>query len=139
MTTRERIATQTKPEMCNACHGIINPLGFTLEEFDALGRYRANENGKPIDTSGSYLARNGKRTVFSNATDLGKYIVESDDAQSAFVEKLFQHLVKQPVLAYGPRMLPDLVQKFGENRYSIRKLMVQIAVSSALGPQGTKP
>ena len=113
MTTRERIATQTKPEMCNACHGIINPLGFTLEEFDALGRYRANENGKPIDTSGSYLARNGKRTVFSNATDLGKYIVESDDAQSAFVEKLFQHLVKQPVLAYGPRMLPDLVQKFG--------------------------
>jgi hypothetical protein len=139
MTTRERIAAQTKPEMCNACHGIINPLGFTLEEFDAIGRYRVNENGKPIDTSGSYLARSGKRSTFTNAIDLGKYIVDSDDAQSAFVEKLFQHLVKQPVLAYGPRMLPGLVQKFAENRYSIRKLMVQIGVSSALEPQGAKP
>jgi DUF917 family protein len=98
-----------------------------------------NENGKPIDTSGSYLARSGKRSTFTNAIDLGKYIVDSDDAQSAFVEKLFQHLVKQPVLAYGPRMLPGLVQKFAENRYSIRKLMVQIGVSSALEPQGAKP
>jgi hypothetical protein len=131
-TTRERIAAQTKPDACNSCHGIINPLGFTLEGFDAIGRWRDSESGKPIDTSGSYLARSGKLAKFSSANDLGKYIVESDEGQSAFVEKLFQHMVKQPVLAYGPRMLPGLVQTFGENRYSIRKLMVQVAVQSAM-------
>lgn len=131
-TTRERIAAQTKPDACNSCHGIINPLGFTLEGFDAIGRLRATESGKPIDTSGSYLARNGKLAKFSNVNDLGKYIVESDEGQSAFVEKLFQHMVKQPVLAYGPRMLPGLVQTFGDNRYSIRKLMAQVAVQSAM-------
>jgi hypothetical protein len=134
-TTRERVSVQTKPEACNACHGIINPLGYTLEGFDAIGRWRTSENGKPIDTTGSYIARSGKLAKFANANDLGHYLAESEDAQAAFVEKLFQHLVKQPVLAYGPRMLPSLSQSFAENRYSIRKLMVQIAVSSAIQPQ----
>ena len=139
MTTRERVSTQTKPEMCNGCHGIINPLGFALEGFDAIGRWRTTESGKPIDTNGSYLARSGKLAKFSGATELGHYLVDSEEAQNAFVEKLFQHLVKQPVLAYGPRMLPALTQSFADNRYSIRKLMVQVAVSSASGTPGSKP
>ena len=39
LTTRERVTLQTKPEACQSCHGMINPLGFTLEHFDAVGRY----------------------------------------------------------------------------------------------------
>jgi hypothetical protein len=135
-TTRERVSIQTKPDQCNTCHGIINPLGFTLEGFDAIGRWRTQENGKPIDTSGTYLSRSGKQARFANSLDLAQYIINSDEGQSAFTEKLFQHLVKQPVLAYGPRMLPELVQSFSENRYSIRRLMAKIAVSSAVGQPG---
>ena len=40
LTTRERVALQTKPEACQSCHAMINPLGFTLENFDAVGRFR---------------------------------------------------------------------------------------------------
>src|SRR5439155_21611092 len=40
LTTRERVALQTKPQQCQSCHEVINPLGFTLENFDAVGRYR---------------------------------------------------------------------------------------------------
>ena len=39
LTTRQRVTLQTKPESCQSCHGMINPLGFTLEHFDAVGRY----------------------------------------------------------------------------------------------------
>ena len=59
-TTRERVALQTKPPFCTSCHGIVNPLGYTLEEYDAIGRKRATDNNKPVDTNGSYLAKNGK-------------------------------------------------------------------------------
>ena len=138
-TTRERITAQTKPDACKSCHEIINPIGFTLEGFDAIGRLRSSENGKSIDTSGSYLARTGKLAKFNSATDLSKYLVESDEAQSAFAEKLFQNLIKQPVLAYGPQMLPRLTQSFANNRYSIRKLMAQIVVSAATEPSPIKP
>ena len=40
LTTRERVSLQTSPKSCQMCHGMINPLGFTLEHFDAVGRFR---------------------------------------------------------------------------------------------------
>jgi len=132
MTQRERIVMQTKPAMCNGCHGLINPLGFTLERFDAIGRLRDRENGQPIDTSGSYESTSGKLVKFSGARDLGKYLATSDDAHAAFVEKLFQYLVKQPIRAYGPKELPDLEDSFAANEYNIKKLMVAILAESAL-------
>ena len=51
LTTRERVTLQTTPEACQMCHAMINPLGFTLEHFDAVGRFRKEEHGKPIDAS----------------------------------------------------------------------------------------
>ena len=59
LTTRQRVSIQTQPESCRSCHGMINPLGFTLEHFDAVGRYRKEEKGKPIDATGSYETRSG--------------------------------------------------------------------------------
>jgi hypothetical protein len=60
LTTRERVALQTKPAMCQACDGIINPLGYTLENFDAVGRFRDKDNGRPVDASGLYQTRAAK-------------------------------------------------------------------------------
>ena len=61
LTTRERVALQTKPEACQTCHAMINPLGFTLENFDAVGRFRDGGGGKPIDATGGYQTRDGDR------------------------------------------------------------------------------
>ena len=132
LTTRQRVALQTRPTMCASCHGTINPLGFTLEKFDAIGRLRLEDNGKSVDATGSYLARDGKLIKFANAPDLGRYLATSEDAHAAFVEKLFHHLVKQPVLAYGSATLPNLERSFARNGYNMRKLMVEIVASSAL-------
>jgi hypothetical protein len=139
LTTRQRVALQTKPETCNNCHSMINPLGFTLERFDAIGRLREQDNGKPVDATGSYRSRSGDLIKFNGATDLARYLADSDEAHGAFVEKLFQHLVKQPVLAYGPRTLPELQGAFEKNRYSIRNLMVQTMVATALPPAKPAP
>jgi hypothetical protein len=138
LTTRERVALQTKPDGCNSCHSMINPLGFTLERFDAIGRLRQMENGKPVDPTGSYLARSGDRVKFSGAKDLANFIANSDEAHVAFVEKLFHHLVKQPVRAYGPKTLPNLEGAFEKGGYSIRNLMVQTMVATAKGEATTK-
>jgi mono/diheme cytochrome c family protein len=132
LTTRQRVTLQTKPATCMSCHAMINPLGYTLEKFDAIGRVRAEENGKPIDASGAYQSRTGKLVKFSGARDLARYLTESDEAHAAFVEKLFQHLVKQPIRAYGPRTLPDLQRAFETQGFSIRKEMVEIMAASAL-------
>ena len=108
LTTRERVSLQTKSDNCMACHGIINPLGFTLEHFDAVGRYREKDNGKPIDATGSYKTRSGATATLSDARGLAKFLVDSDEAQTAFTEQMFHQLVQQSVQAYGPNTLADL-------------------------------
>jgi mono/diheme cytochrome c family protein len=132
LTTRQRVAMQTRPAACSGCHGLINPLGFTMERFDAIGRLRVSEQGKPIDATGSYRSRTGKLVTFMGARDLGRFVADSPEAHAAFVEKLFQYLVKQPVRAYGPQTLPDLQRYFETHDYNIRKLMVEIMAQSAL-------
>jgi cytochrome c553 len=135
LTTRERILLQTKPEACQVCHGMINPLGFTLEQFDAVGRFRDKENDKPIDATGAYLTRSGEQVKFSGVRDLAKFLAACPETHDAFVEHLFHCLVKQPIRAFGPNELADLRGFFTQHDFNVRKLMVEIIASSAITPQ----
>lgn len=132
LTTRERVTLQTKPESCMGCHRLINPLGFTLEHFDAVGRYRKDEHGKPVDASGAYLTRSGDRATFAGVRDLAKYLAASEETHAAFVQQLFHNVVKQPIRAYGSETHAKLRQAFAERDFNIRKLMVEIVATSAV-------
>jgi hypothetical protein len=135
LTTRERVHLQTKTENCQSCHGLINPLGFTLEHFDAVGMYRETDNNKPVEASGGYRTRTGETVTFHGARDLAKFLAGNDEAHGAFAEQLFHHLVQQPVRAYGPTAMTDLKKAFAADGFSIRKLAVTIAVTAALPPE----
>lgn len=132
LTTRERVALQTSPESCQSCHAMINPLGFTLEHFDAVGRYRPDEKGRPIDATGAYQTRSGELVKFTGVRDLATFLASSEETHEAFVEQLFHHLVKQPIRAFGSQTLPDLRESFAGHGLSIRRLVVEILASSAL-------
>jgi cytochrome c553 len=130
LTTRERVVIQTKPDACNGCHGIINPLGFTLEKYDAIGRLRNTDNNKPVDTTGGYMNQGGNVVKLNNAQELANFIANSEEAQTAFAEKLFQHMTKQPIRAYGKTALPNLHSSFKRDKFSIKSLMVEILMTT---------
>jgi hypothetical protein len=133
LTTRERITLQTKPEACQSCHTMINPLGFTLENFDAVGRFRALDAGKPIDTTGMYRRRNGDVVKFRGVRDLAEFLAKSDETHAAFVEQMFQYMIKQPIRAYGQDTLPNLRNSFAQNGFNIRRLAARIVTVAAAG------
>jgi len=139
LTTRERVSLQTQAASCMTCHAIINPLGFTLENYDAVGRYRESDRGKQVDTTGSYRTRAGKVVTVNGTWELADFLAHSEDTQGAFTEQLFHHLVQQPVLAYGTATLADLRQSFAASDCNIRKLAVRIMVASALVGRETEP
>jgi hypothetical protein len=132
LTTRERVLLQTRPQACQSCHGVINPLGFTLEHFDAVGRFRAQEKGRPIDASGTYQTRSGQVVRFSGAVDLSKFLAGSEEVQDAIVEQLFHHLVRQPVRAYGVDQAAELRRSFAAHGCNLRNLVVEIMAATAL-------
>lgn len=133
LTTRERTELQTEDAMCNRCHGMINSLGFALEHFDAVGRFRATENDKPVDAAGSYVTRTGETVQFNGVNELAQYLANSPEAHQAFVDRLFQHLVKQPIQAFGLERRDQIASAFESSGCSIRKAIVNMLVESALG------
>ena len=134
LTTRERVALQTSPQACVTCHGVINPLGFALEGFDAAGRLRVADRGKPVDAVGSYQTRAGTNVSFTGAVELARFLADSPEVHAAFVEQAFHHLVRQPVRAFGPDKLDELRKEFAAGGYNIRKLLAAVAVTGALPP-----
>jgi Protein of unknown function (DUF1588)/Protein of unknown function (DUF1592)/PA14 domain/Cytochrome C oxidase, cbb3-type, subunit III/Protein of unknown function (DUF1585) len=132
LTTRERVQLQTSPESCQMCHSKINGLGFILENYDAAGRYRTTEREKPIDSQGAYGPRAGELVKFKGPAELAVYLATSNEAQQAFVNRAFQHFVKQPAAAYGADTVQRLTDKFQASNCNIRELLVEIAVIASL-------
>ena len=130
-STRQRVASQTRPPMCQTCHKLINPLGFTLENFDAVGRFRDNERGLPVNSAGSYQTTHGEQVRFWSVPELATYLADSQDTHQAFIERLFQFMINQPLTAFGGDALGNLERSFVENDCSIQALLAEIATTSA--------
>lgn len=135
LTMREKVAELTADAACQTCHRIINPLGFSLERFDAVGRLREEDAGRPVDSAADYPDPEGGVVRLNSGRDLAQYAAETESAQRAFVQQLFHHLVKQPAEAYAPDLPRRLTDDFRANDYHIRDLMVAIAAAAAAGSE----
>ncbi|MDP7014608.1 MAG: DUF1588 domain-containing protein [Pirellulaceae bacterium] len=135
LTTRQRVELQTSPKTCRACHLKINNLGFALEHFDGVGRFRERERNHPILATGRYTSRTDETVEFTGVRELATYLARSEDGHRAFVGRAFQHFVKQPPAAYGPNTLDNLTNGFKQNQFNIRTLLVEIALVAAQPPK----
>ena len=131
LTTRERIQLQTEPAGCRSCHAMINPLGFSLEHYDAIGRFRTEEGGRPVDATGFYEQYAGGVVNFTGVRDLATFLAASNETHSAFVEQLFQYAIKQPIRAYGLDRTEQLRNAFAAHNFNMKTLFVEIAVVEA--------
>lgn len=129
LTMREKVSSLTKNASCAGCHGVINPLGFTLENFDAVGRWRLEDNKKPVDPVVDFDAEEGHALHFTSAKDVANHAAGSAHAHEAFVRQLFLHAVKQPPAAFGVETLSTLKSQFVSEGFHIRKLLAQIALT----------
>ena len=131
LTMREKITQLTHDKACISCHSVINPLGFALENYDAVGRWRTMDNERVVNTTSEYVTVDGTTLEVKNARDIAKYAAESHVAQKAFVNQLFRHLVRQPPLAFGLDTVDKLRDQFAAEDFSVQGLLVNTAVIAA--------
>jgi hypothetical protein len=136
LSMREKITQLTRDSACMACHSVINPLGFALENYDPVGRWRTVDNENPVDTKSTYVTADGEKVEFKDAVDIANFAAGSKDAQMAFVAQLFSHLVRQDPAAFGEKTLDRLHSAFAEDDFNVQNLMVRIAVIAAADRQG---
>jgi hypothetical protein len=91
-TNRQRVNELTKSSPCNACHTtVINPLGNAFENLDGLGRWRTQENGQPIDATGTYQL-DGQTITFDGPVSLAKAMAGSRQAHDCYSRHLVEYV-----------------------------------------------
>jgi len=96
LTTRERIVAHTASETCQVCHALMNPIGFAFEGFDAMGRPRTTDNGKPVDTTGALTGTDVDGT-FNGPSELAAKLAQSASARECFARQWFQFASGMPL------------------------------------------
>jgi hypothetical protein len=128
LTMREKVTELTGKAACMGCHATINPLGFSLERFDAVGRLRTHDNRKPVDPVADYMQPDGRMVRLTGARDVARLAAESPEARRGFVRQLFQHTWKQSPEAFAPGLLARLDEGFAAGECHIRNLWVEVVV-----------
>lgn len=129
-TMREKITELTRDTSCMGCHSTINPLGFALEQYDAVGRWRTMDNQKPVDPRGELLTDDGETLNLAGARDIADFAARNTRGHRAFVRQLFHHALKQQPEAYGSETLDKLVSAFAAQDFHIVKLLTEMAVQT---------
>jgi mono/diheme cytochrome c family protein len=119
---------RSKPT-CNACHGVMDPLGFALENFDAIGEWRAQDRwaGTPIDGSGELI----DGTKVSNPADLRKALLKrSPQFVQTLTEKLMTYALGRSVEYYDMPTVRQIVRDAARDNYRFSSLVMGIVKSA---------
>ncbi|MFN0126525.1 MAG: DUF1592 domain-containing protein [Verrucomicrobiales bacterium] len=133
LTMREKVTDLTSKESCMACHVTINPLGFSLEHFDSVGRFRTLDNQKPINPESPFQTAEGDTIDLRGPRDVAEHAATAASARRGFIRQLFHSLVKQPPAAFGPNTVEELEASFIASQHNVRQLAAEITARAAQG------
>ena len=125
-TLREQMAEHRTEPVCASCHRVMDPVGFALENFDAVGAWRTTEPGGPIDASGQLA----DGTKIDGVVTLRKAIL---DRPGLFVgtltEKLLTYALGRGVDARDMPAVREIMRGAAKNDYRFSSLVIGIAKS----------
>lgn len=127
LTLRERTELHRSEAVCANCHRLLDPIGFGLENFDAIGRWRdQDEKGQAIDASGELPG--GRH--FSNPKEL-KTIIAAHNAKFSrnLVERLLAYALCRRLEGYDEIVIDELMQKIAQDGYRMQTLINAVVTS----------
>ncbi len=136
-TTRERWEQHSADPTCASCHKLIDPIGFTFEEFDAIGRHRTSENGKPVDPTGGAPAIGVEDGTVAGAAELARLVAESPEAVACFSKQWLRFSLGRLETEADADSLATVEAALAEG--SIHDALVSITATSAFTHRQQQP
>jgi len=135
LTVREALEAHRANPACAVCHKVMDPLGFSMENFDATGRWRTTDGGNPIDTSG--LAPDG--FPLNGPADLRKYLdSHADQFVNTVASKLMTYALGRGVEYYDASALRKVMKDAEANKYRWSSLILGIVKSTPFQMRRTR-
>jgi len=126
LTVRERLEAHRENPVCASCHAIMDPIGFTLENFDLVGAWRDAEGGQPIDTRAVLV----DGTVIDSPEALREALLGREEAfVTTAVEKLMTYALGRRIEPYDMPAIRAIVRQAAEDDYALSSLLLGIVES----------
>jgi hypothetical protein len=127
-TMRERLDVHRANPACADCHALIDPLGFTLEGFDAVGAWRDFDAGSPIDASGRLPDGTSVRGVAELRAALA---ADGNVFATTFVEKLMIYALGRGLTAYDMPVVRGILHAAESDGLRFESIVLGIVESPA--------
>jgi hypothetical protein len=126
-TVRERLAEHRDSPACSGCHQLMDPVGFSLENFDAVGRWRTVADGHPVDTAGGLP----DGSEFDGVNGLERAIMKRPEIFVGTVtEKLMTYALGRGVEYYDAPAVRKILSGARENEYRFSSIILGITAST---------
>ena len=126
-TLRERMETHRKNPACSVCHASMDPVGFALENFDAIGGWRTRDAGAPIDASGTLP----DGTTLNGPADLRRALLEhGDQVVAAVTEKLLTYALGRGLEYFDQPAVRQILREAAPTEYRWSAMILGIVKST---------
>ncbi|HVJ16693.1 MAG TPA: DUF1592 domain-containing protein [Polyangiaceae bacterium] len=130
-TTRERFSAHSADPACAGCHQLIDPIGLGFENYDALGRFRTEENGAAIDASGDLTQAGDSSGPYNGAVELAHKLATSPEVRSCVSKQWFRFALGRIERDEDACSVQRLGQDFSATDYDVRALLLSLVTSDA--------
>lgn len=128
-TRRQQLEQKTAPPTCSACHALMNGIGFGLENLDAIGRFRATENGLPIDASGEVKGTADSDGAFVGPRALAERLADSQQVKECLTRQAFRYAVGRLEGEGDGCSLATVHDRFTASGDDLRELIVSFVLT----------
>jgi cytochrome c553 len=136
LSVRERLAQHRANTACASCHNLIDPPGFALENYDAVGRWRDLEEGKPVDASGG-LPDGSQLTGIAGLED--GLLQRPELFAGTLTEKLLTFALGRGVEHFDAHAVRRIVREAKATGYKFSSIIVGITKSAPFTMRRTAP
>jgi hypothetical protein len=126
LSLRERLIQHRENDACAKCHAMMDPIGFALENFDAVGRWRDFEAGQPIDASGNFL--DGRELVGVSGLEQA-VLNRPEQFVRTLTEKLLSYGLGRGIEYYDAPAIRKIVADARDDNYRFSQLIMGIVQS----------
>ncbi|MBY0506391.1 MAG: DUF1592 domain-containing protein [Bryobacteraceae bacterium] len=126
ITVRQKLLKHREDQTCATCHNLMDPIGFGLENFDWMGRWRTHDNGQPIDAAGALPG--GDR--FDGPVQLrGVLLKRQDEFLRHFTAKIMGYALGRALQDADHCTVQKLVDAVAQDGYRARTLLREVVLS----------
>jgi len=145
LTRRQRMSAHVENVLCSSCHRLMDPIGFGLESFDAIGRFRQHETiliesptgnrradkkiDLDLDTRGEIAGI--PNSAFSDSSQLGKILAQSPVCQECMVRQIFRYAYGRLETSSDEETIHRLFASFRDSGFHFKELLAGLVRSPA--------